>query len=272
MPGTLDGKIALIVGIANHRSIAWGIAQAMHHAGARLVLSYQGERVSRDVISLAGELPGTLTTQMDVTNQAEVDALFAMIEREMGGLDTLVHSIAFAPRETLGGRFSDVTQEAFATTMNISAFSLQTLARGARPLMLARGGGSVTTLTYIGGERVIPNYHLIGVAKMALHGIVLQLANDLGPEGIRVNEISSGPVLTLSARAIRDFNAMRQGARNSSPMRQDVDPVRDLGGTAVFLASDASSMITGQTIYVDGGFHILGSTISSDQAGGAAPA
>lgn len=250
----LAGRSALVVGVANRNSIAWGIAQGLAEAGAKLVLAFQTERFRDAVTGLASTLPGASVFQMDVTRPDEVKKLFAYL-REIGGLDILVHSVAFSPREALTGRVVDTTLEDFNITLAISAGSLITLAKAAEPLMVERGGGTILTMTYLGGERVIPHYNAIGVAKAALQLLVLQLAYELGVKNIRVNAISAGPMNTLAARGISGFQAMRHEAYEHSALRRETT-LEEVGRAAVFFCSDASSSTTGQVLYVDAGSHL----------------
>lgn len=256
MGDSLKGKTALALGVANQNSIAWGIVQAWKEAGANLVLTYQGDRLQKKVAKLAEELgDGVRIAPCDVTVKEEIDALFASIERTEGRLDALLHSIAFAPKESLEGRFVDTTKEAFTAAHQISVFSLIELAQRAKPLM--KDGGSIVSLSYYGAEKVIPNYNVMGVAKAALEASTRYLAADLGPEGIRVNCLSAGPVNTLAARGISGFSSMLARHQERAPLRRNVE-LSELGAAALFLASDASTAITGQTIYVDCGYQIMG--------------
>ncbi len=256
----LAGKRVLIVGVANKFSLAWGITQAFHAAGARLMLSYQGERVERGVRQLAATLDGTLTGQMDANFDEQIDALFAQVEQEFGGLDILVHSIAWAPQETLSSPFVQTSREAFKATLETSAYSLTALAQRAAPLMAAGGGGSIVTLTYLGGERVVPNYNVMGVAKAALDCSVKYLAYDLGRQNIRINAISAGPVSTAAARGIAGFLTMEHHVTASSPLGRKTGPA-EVGAAALFLCSDAASGITGEVLHVDSGFNIMGTMV-----------
>ncbi len=247
-------KVALITGVANNRSIAWGIAQSMADAGARVVLTYQNERLVKNVQELAAQI-GAETLPLDASEDAQIDALGADLSERYGVLDVLVHSMAFAHKEDLGGRFVDTTRAGFGTAMEISAYTLVALSRMAEPLMTR--GGSILTLSYLGAERVIPNYNVMGVAKAALECCVRYLANDLGPKGIRVNAISAGPLNTLAARGISGFSSMVQKVRAVAPLRRNTE-LEDVGGAAVFLASDLGRGVTGETLYVDSGYHVLG--------------
>ncbi|MFN2530458.1 MAG: enoyl-ACP reductase [Pyrinomonadaceae bacterium] len=252
----LQNKFGVIFGVANKRSIAWATALALHDAGARLTFTYQGDRLKDNVESLTAEaMPDSLLLPCDVTNEAEVDQTFNRIKEEFGRLDFLIHSIAFAPRETLSGQYLDTTREAFLTALEISAYSLPQLARAAAPLMT--DGGSIVSMTYYGAEKVVAGYNLMGVAKAALEASTRYLANDLGARNVRVNAISAGPIQTLSARAVSDFSAMMKHHAERAPLRRNVEP-REVGDTAVFLCSSMSSGITGEVIYVDCGYNIMG--------------
>ena len=251
------GKHGLIVGVANKRSISWAIAQAVARGGARLALTYQGERLEENVRELAAELTDPLILPCDVTSNEQVDAVFETIGREFGGLDFLVHGVAFAPREELAAPFVQTTREGFRLALDISAYSLVSLSRGAMPLMQARGGGSVLTLTYLGSERVFPNYNVMGVAKAALEASVRYLAADLGPMNIRVNAISAGPIKTLAASGIAGFTSILNVYRERAPLRRTVD-AEEVANMAAFLLSADASAITGDVIAVDGGFHAMG--------------
>ena len=252
----LEGKTGLIMGVANKRSIAWGIAQSTHQAGARLVLSYQNERLGENVRKLAPELNEPLLLPCDVQNDDEIDRLMESIQTEVGGLDFVVHALAFAPREALTGSFADTSREAFHTALDVSAYSLVALARRAAPLMKDRDG-SIMTLTYLGAERVVPGYNVMGVAKAALEASVRYLANDLGLDGIRVNAISAGPVRTLASSAVSGITGLIRMHAEKAPLRRATE-TSEVGDTALFLASTMSRGITGEIIYVDGGYNILG--------------
>jgi enoyl-[acyl-carrier protein] reductase I len=252
----LEGKLGLVTGVANRRSIGWGIGQALAKAGARLAFTYQ-DRVGDTVNELAATLPNAVTLPCDVLDDAQVDETFERIDREFGGLDILVHSIAFAPREALEGRFVDTSRDAFRTTMEISAYSLAQLARKAAPLMEKRGGGSIITMTYLGSDRVFPKYNVMGVAKAALESTARYLASDLGPVNIRVNAISAGPIRTLAARSIQGFPRMEEHVREVSPLRRNTEAA-EVGDVAVFLASDMSRNVTGVTLFCDSGYNIMG--------------
>jgi enoyl-[acyl-carrier protein] reductase I len=251
----LENKKGIIFGVANKRSIAWATAQALHEAGATLAFTYQGDRLKENVESLTAGMAGSLLLPCDVTNQSEVDATFKKVGEEFGKLDFLIHSIAFAPREALDGEFLDTSREAFLTAMEISAYSLPQLARAAAPLMTE--GGSVVCMSYYGAEKVVAGYNVMGVAKAALEASTRYLANDLGPKNIRVNAISAGPIQTLSARGVSDFTTMLKHHAMRAPLKRNVE-AREVGTTAVFLCSSMSSGITGEVIYVDCGYSIMG--------------
>ena len=250
------GKHGLIIGIANKRSIAWAIAQATARRGARLALTYQG-RFEEHVSELSQGLEQPLVLPCDVSSDAEIDAVFAKVDQEFGGLDFVVHGAAFAPREELSAPFSNTSREGFRTALDISAYSLIALARRAAPLMERRGGGSILTLTYLGSERVFPNYNVMGVAKAALEASVRYLAADLGPRNIRVNAISAGPIKTLAAAGISGFSSILSIYRDRAPLRRNVETT-EVGEAAAFLLSQAASGITGEILTVDAGFHVTG--------------
>jgi enoyl-[acyl-carrier protein] reductase I len=262
--GPLSGKVALVASITNRFSLGWGIAEALYRAGARLVLTHEAERTERTTGRLAETLPGTLTTPMDVRRDEEIAAVFDLIRRDLGGLDILVHSLAYAPADSFSNPFVETPREAFNATLEISAYSLTALSRAAAPLMEGRGGGSVMTLTYLGGERVVPNYNVMGVAKAALEASVRYLAFDLGPQGIRVNAISAGPRSTAAARGIAGFLRMEHHVAAASPLRRGVE-LEEIGGTAVFLASAAASGITGEVVHVDCGYHAMGTMLIGEE-------
>ena len=251
----LENKVGMIFGVANKRSIAWACAAACAERGARMAFTYQGERLKENVEKLAGELYDSLVVPCDVTNQSEVDAAFQAVGEKYGKLDFLVHSIAFAPREALEGEFLTTTREAFTTALEISAFSLTQLALAAAPLM--KDGGSIVTMTYYGAEKVVPNYNVMGVAKAALEASTRYLAADLGKNNIRVNAISAGPINTLSARGVKNMGSLLSYVGEKSPLKRNVSAA-EVGNTALFLVSDLSSGITGETIYVDCGYNIMG--------------
>src|SRR6476619_6568668 len=252
----LQNNTGIIFGVANKRSIAWATAQALHEAGAKLAFTYQGERLKENVEGLTNEaMPGSLLLSCDVTKQEEVDQAFRHAGEKFGRLDFLIHSIAYAPREALGGEYLDTTREAFLTALEISAYSLPQLARAAAPLMTE--GGSIVSMSYYGAEKVVAGYNVMGVAKAALEASTRYLAHDLGPRNIRVNAISAGPIQTLSARGVSDLTSMLKHAAERAPLRRNVEP-REVGNTALFLCSPLSSAITGETIYVDCGYNIMG--------------
>ena len=252
----LQNKLGIIFGVANKRSIAWATAQALHEAGAQLAFTYQGERLKANVESLTHEaMPGALLLPCDVTNQEEVDEIFWCVSKEFGRLDFLIHSIAFASREALEGEYLNTSREAFLTALEISAYSLPQLARAAAPLMFH--GGSIVTMTYYGAEKVVAGYNVMGVAKAALEASTRYLANDLGPRNIRVNAISAGPIQTLSARGVANLSTMMKHHAERAPLRRNVEP-REVGNTVLFLCSPLSSGITGEVIYVDCGYNIMG--------------
>jgi enoyl-[acyl-carrier protein] reductase I len=252
----LQDKFGIIFGVANKRSIAWATAQALHEAGARLAFTYQGDRLKENVEELTSEaMPGSLLLPCDVTKQDEVDETFKRVGEEFGRLDFLIHSIAYAPREALGGLYLDTSREAFLTALEISAYSLPQLARVATPLMTE--GGSIVCMSYYGAEKVVAGYNVMGVAKAALEASTRYLANDLGPRNIRVNAISAGPIQTLSARGVSDFSTMLKHHAERAPLRRNVE-AREVGSTALFLCSSMSSAITGEVIYVDCGYNVMG--------------
>ena len=255
--GELSGKHGLVVGVANRRSIAWAIARAAAQAGARLAVTYQGDRLEDNVRELAPALGEPLVLACDVTSDSQIDDVCATIQREFGGLDFVVHAAAFAPQAALANPFLETTREGFRIALDVSAYSLIGLARSARPLMRARGGGSILTLTYLGSERVFPNYNVMGVAKAALEASVRYLASDLGPENIRVNAISAGPVKTLAAAGIAGFSNILQIYRGRAPLRRNVDS-EEIAEAAMFLLGPGSRSITGEVLFVDGGFHVTG--------------
>lgn len=253
----LEGKTGLVFGVANKRSIAWGIGQSLAKAGARLAFTYQ-DRVGDVVNDLVSALPNNaFTLPCDVLDDAQVDEAFAKVDDELGGIDILVHSIAFAPREALENPFVETSREAFRTALEISAYSLIQLAHKAAPLMEKRGGGSIITMTYLGSDRVFPKYNVMGVAKAALESSMRYLASDLGPRNIRVNAISAGPIRTLAARSIQGFPRMEEHVREVAPLRRNTEAA-EVGDVGLFLASDLSRNVTGHTLFCDSGYHIMG--------------
>jgi enoyl-[acyl-carrier protein] reductase I len=251
----LEGKTGLIVGVANKHSIAWAIAQSAAREGARLFFNYQNERLKDNVEELVQAIEGARTFACDVSNDDEISALMNSIGTETDHLDFVVHSVAFAPREELTGEFINTSRQGFATALDVSAYSLVALSRAALPLM--REGGSIITLTYLGSERVVPHYNVMGVAKAALEATVRYLAHDLGPRGIRVNALSAGPIKTLAARGVSGISKMVDHHRQVAPLRHATEQA-EVGDTALFLLSSLGRGITGEIIYVDGGYHILG--------------
>ncbi|HYM84513.1 MAG TPA: enoyl-ACP reductase [Candidatus Dormibacteraeota bacterium] len=253
--GLLDGKKALIFGVANDHSIAWGIARALHEHGASVGFSSVESLLEKRVRPLAQQLGATFVEPCDVQSDEQIARVFDAWREREGGLDILVHALAFARREDLDGKFVDTSREGWAVALDVSAFSLVALVRAARPLL--RPGASVMTLTYYGAEKVVQHYNVMGVAKAALEASARYLAADLGPEGIRVNAISAGPVRTLAAQGIADFRKLYSAFADVAPLRSNIT-IDDVAGTAVYLASDLSRQVTGEVIYVDGGFNILG--------------
>ena len=253
----LAGKIGLVVGVANKRSLSWAIAQAAAAAGATVVLTYQG-RFEEHVGELADSLsPRPLVLPLDVQQDGDIDAVFARIGQEHGGLDFLVHGVAFANREDITNPFVQTSRDGFAMALDISVYSLIALARRAKPLMEARGGGSIVTLTYLGSSRVFPNYNVMGVAKAALESSVRYLAADLGPQNIRVNAISAGPIKTLAAAGIGGFSTILNIVRERAPLRRTID-AGEVADAAVFLLGPAGRGVTGEVLMVDAGYHAVG--------------
>jgi len=252
----LAGKAGIIFGVANKRSIAWGIARALAGAGMRLAFTYQGERLKESVAELTATLPDAPLYPCDVTSDDDVRSTFAAVERDLGRLDALVHSIAYAQREDLEGEFVATGREGFRIAHDVSAYSLVALTRAAVPLLERAGGGAVIAMTYYGAEKVAPGYNVMGVAKASLEASVRYLAANLGAKRIRVNAISAGPVNTLAARGIRGFTGMLQHHAERAPLGRNVE-LREIGDTAVFLVSPMASGITGEVIHVDCGYHIL---------------
>ncbi|HEY3731213.1 MAG TPA: enoyl-ACP reductase [Steroidobacteraceae bacterium] len=257
--GILTGKRALIVGVATDRSIAWGIAQAMHSQGAQLAFSYANDKFKERVEPLASSVGSKLTMPLDVQDDAQIEAAFARLRQEWGRIDLLVHAVAFAPREALTGGFAaNTSREAFRIAHDVSSYSFTALARAAAPLM-AGAPGALLTLSYLGAIRSIPSYNVMGLAKASLEANVRFLAADLGPQNIRVNAISAGPIKTLAAAGIGGFRKMLAHVAQVAPLRRNVT-LEDVGNTAVFLCSDMAAGITGEIVYVDGGFSTVGMT------------
>ncbi len=252
----LEGKHGLVLGIANKRSIAWGIAQAVQREGARLAVTYQGERLQENVSELAQQLNRPLVLPCDVTRDEDLQAMAAAVREEFGSLDFVVHAVAFALREELDGEFLNTSREGYRLAQEVSSYSLTALARVTAPLMEGRGG-SIVTLSYLGGERVVPHYNVMGVAKAALEMSVRYLAADLGPKGIRVNAISAGPIKTLAASGVHGLTKMLEYHRTHAPLRKTTDQ-EEVGDAALFLVSPLSRGVTGEVLHVDGGFHVMG--------------
>src|SRR5438067_2358596 len=257
-PGMFEGKRALVLGVANKRSIAWAIARRLANGGAQIAFTFQGERIEKNVRELADSVGSPLVSELDVRDDAAIDRVFGEVAGVFGGeLDILVHSVAFAAAEDLEGRFTDTPRERFWMAIDVSAYSLVATARAAEPLMAAAGGGSIVTMTYLGGERAVPHYNVMGVAKATLDSSVKYLAWDLGQKNIRVNAISAGPVRTLAARSIVGFPTMESIVEERSPLHRHVT-ADDVGASAEYLLSDRSRNVTGTTLYVDSGYHAMG--------------
>ncbi|MGH9556589.1 MAG: enoyl-ACP reductase FabI [Terriglobales bacterium] len=254
MSNSLAGRNAVVFGVANQRSIAWAIAQKLSAAGARLAVTYQNERLAQECRDMIAELPGAAGFQCDVSSDQEIDRLFAELKSRYGTLHVLVHSVAFAPAEELKREYMYTTREGFRIAHDVSVYSLVAVTRAAAPLMTE--GGSILTLTYYGSEKVVPHYNVMGVAKAALEASVRYLAHDLGKQRVRVNAISAGPIKTLAARGISGLGDMMKSHAERAPLGRNVE-TSEVGDTAVFLASDASSAITGEVIYVDCGYNIM---------------
>lgn len=259
--GMMDGKVALVFGVANKNSIAWGITRKLHEQGATIAMSYAGEMLEKRVFPLAEEIGCTFVEQADVTSDEQLDAVFAKVKERYGRIDTLVHCVAYANREDLGGRFVDISREGFKLALDISAYSLIAMAKRAAPLMAE--GGSIMSLTYYASEKVMPKYHVMAVAKSALEVITRYLAADLGPKNIRVNAISAGPIKTLAAAGVPGFRMMLKYSEKAAPLRKLVTQ-EEVGDLALFLASDMSTSITGEVIHIDAGYNILGMTLSDE--------
>lgn len=252
----LTGKTGVIFGVANKRSIAWACAQSLARQGMRLAFTYPGERLEKTVRELASDLPGSVCLPCDVTQPETIDRVFEALKGEFGGLDFVLHGVAFAKREELQGDFFNTSSEGYAVAHEVSAYSLTAITRRALPLMEGRGG-SIVTLTYIGGERVVPNYNVMGIAKAALEASVRYLAHDLGPRGLRVNAISAGPIRTLSSAGVSGFTEILDHIAAKAPLRRNIT-AEEVGDSCLFLASDLSRGITGSVIYVDAGYHVMG--------------
>ena len=256
--GSFDGKRGLVLGVANKRSIAWAIARRLAEEGAQLAFTYQGERIESTVRDLAGSVSSPLVTSCDVRSDDDVERVFGEVAETFDGkLDLLVHSVAFAAAADLEGRFTDTPRDRFWLALDVSAYSLVACARAAEPLMEAAGGGSIVTMTYLGGERAVPHYNVMGVAKATLDSSVRYLAWDLGQKNVRVNAISAGPVRTLAARSIAGFPTMEAIVEERAPLHRHID-ADDVGAAAAYLLSDAARNVTGTTLYVDSGFHAMG--------------
>nr|MDH3155000.1 enoyl-ACP reductase FabI [Bacillus licheniformis] len=253
---SLEGRNIVVMGVANKRSIAWGIARSLHNAGARLIFTYAGERLEKSVKELADSLErnDSIVLPCDVTNDQEIEACFADIKKEVGVIHGIAHCIAFANKEDLAGEYLNTTRDGFLLAHNISSYSLTAVAKAARGIMTE--GGSIVTLTYLGGERVVSNYNVMGVAKASLDASVKYLASDLGKDGIRVNSISAGPIRTLSAKGISDFNSILKEIEERAPLRRTTTP-EEVGDTVAFLFSDLSRGMTGENLHVDSGYHII---------------
>jgi enoyl-[acyl-carrier protein] reductase I len=258
MPGRFEGKQALVLGVANKRSIAWAIAERLAAEGAQLAFTYQGERIEKSVRDLAATVDTKLVTECDVRSDDDLDRVFSETADAFGGgLDVLVHSVAFAAAEDLEGRFTDTPRDRFWMAVDISAYSLVACAKRAEPLMASRGGGSIVTMTYLGGVRAVPHYNVMGVAKATLDASMRYLAWDLGEHGIRVNAISAGPVRTLAARSIAGFTTMEEMFVERAPLRRHIEAT-DCGAAAAYLLSDDAKNVSGTTLYVDAGYHAMG--------------
>jgi enoyl-[acyl-carrier protein] reductase I len=251
----LAGKTAVVFGLANKRSIAWGIAQRLHAAGAILAICYQNERMKLEAQGLIGELPGASGFQCDLSSDAEIETLFATLKEKFGKLDILVHAVAFAPAADMHAEFINTSRDGFRTAMEVSVFSLIAVSRAAAPLMTE--GGSIMTLSYYAAEKVVPNYNVMAVAKAGLESTVRYLAWNLGGKNIRVNAISAGPIKTLAARGVGDLSEMMRAHAERAPLHRNVDQL-EVGGAALFLASDLASAITGEVMYVDCGYNVMG--------------
>lgn len=260
--GLMDGKNVLVFGVANNKSLAWGITEALHAQGANIGISYAIPQLEKRVFPLAESIGCTFIERADANNDAELDAVFAKAAEHFGKIDVLIHAIAYAEREDLSGQYIDTSREGFKTALETSAYSLVALSKRVAPLMT--DGGSIITLTYYGAEKVMPRYNVMAVAKAALECSVRYLATELGPQNIRVNALSAGPVKTLAAAGIAGFRTMLKFSEEAAPLRRLVTK-EDVGNTALWLASDLGSGVTGETVYVDGGYNILGLTMTEEQ-------
>jgi enoyl-[acyl-carrier protein] reductase I len=256
MTGLMNGKRGLIMGLANDKSLAWGIAKKLAEQGAQLAFSYQGEALAKRVIPLAAELGSDFTFECDVSRMESLDAAFAALKQRWDSIDFVVHAIGFSDKNELRGKYVDTSLDNFLNTMNVSAYSLVAIAQRAAAMM-PESGGAILTLSYYGAEKVVPHYNVMGVAKAALETSVKYLANDLGPQGIRVNAISAGPIKTLAASGIGDFRYILKWNEYNSPLRRNVT-IEDVGGAGLYLLSDLSSGVTGETHHVDAGYHVVG--------------
>ena len=257
----LEGKCGLVFGVANKRSIAWAIARALANEGARLAFTYQGERLEQPVRELAATVDSPLVAPCDVTNDAQLDEVFGAVGQQWGGLDILVHSVAFAPAQTFERPFVDTERADFQAALDVSAYSLIAMARRAAPLIEARGGGAILTMTFNASQRAYPSYNLMAIAKAALEAEVRYLAMELGPQNIRVNAISAGPVRTLAARSIAGFTVMEQHMEKNAPLRRNI-AAEDVGNAALYLCSPLAANVTGQVLLVDAGYSILGMSVA----------
>ena len=260
--GLMDNKVALIFGVANKNSIAWGITQKLHDEGATIALSYGATVLEKRVMPLAQEIGCDFVELCDASSDEQLDAVFAKVKERYGKIDVLVHSVAFANREDMGGRFVDISRDGFKLALDVSAYSLIAMAKRAEPLM--PDGGSIISLTYYASEKVMPKYHVMAVAKAALETITRYLANDLGPKGIRVNAISAGPIKTLAAAGVPGFRMMLKYSEKASPLRKLVSQ-EEVGNAALFLLSDLGSAVTGEVMHVDAGYNVLGMTLSEEE-------
>jgi enoyl-[acyl-carrier protein] reductase I len=257
----LAGKRGLVMGVANARSLGWAIAEKLHAAGAQLAFSYQGERLQRELEGLTKEMPGALLFQCDVTREEELAATFGALRDAWGGLDYVVHSIAFAPRAAMDGRYLDTTKQDWLTALEVSAYSLVAVARAAEPLLGA--GGALVTLTYYAAEKVVPKYNVMAIAKSALEASVRYLAYEMGKQGVRVNAVSAGPVRTVAARSIPGFMKMYNRVAGVAPLGRNVTH-EEVGSLGLFLLSPLASGITGETVYVDAGYHVMGMELGDE--------